>query len=289
MITKGLYTAIITPFKNGKVDFTSFEKLLEMQINAKVQGITVCGTTGESATLSAEEKFEITKFAINFAKGKVKIISGTGSNNTAYSAELTKKISSLNPDAFLIVSPFYNKATNQGLLLHFKEIASKTDLPIILYNVPSRTNVNMSDDIIAKLAEEKNILGLKDASGDLARVPSLRSKVGKDFLLLSGEDATALAFNASGGDGIISVVSNIAPKLCLDLQEISLSRNGLEKAFEMQEKIFKIAEVLFSEVNPIPVKYALHLMNLCENEYRLPLCLPSESVQEKIKNILNLC
>jgi 4-hydroxy-tetrahydrodipicolinate synthase len=289
-LPKGLYTALVTPFKEGKVDFSALEKLLDFQIKSAVQGIVVFGTTGEGATLSEEEKFEIAKFAINFVKGKVKIIAGTGGNNTLVSAELTAKISTLNPDGFLVVSPFYNKATSEGLLLHFKEIAGKTELPIILYNVPGRTNMNISDDIIQKLHEsQKNIIGLKDATGDLSRVPSVRSKVGKDFLLLSGEDATALAFNASGGDGVISVASNVAPKLCLELQNISLSRNNLETAFEIQEKIFKISEVLFSEVNPIPVKYALYLMNFCLNEYRLPLCQPSENAKEKIKNILTLC
>jgi 4-hydroxy-tetrahydrodipicolinate synthase len=289
-LPKGTYTALITPFRDGKIDYTSLEKILQNQVEAGITGIVLCGTTGESSTLSCDEKFDIVKFGVKNFQNKIKIIAGTGGNNTLASAELTKRISGLEPSGFLVVSPYYNKATSEGLLLHFKYIASKTDLPIILYNVPTRTNVNISDDIIAKLASEnKNIIGLKDATGDLSRVPSLRLKVSRDFLLFSGEDATALAFNASGGDGIISVVSNIAPALVRNLQEISLSRNNLESAFELQARVFQIASVLFNEVNPIPIKYAMYLKGLCKEEYRLPLCSPTTDTIAKIKQILDLC
>lgn len=287
-LPKGLYTALITPFKNGKVDYSSLETLLSFQINAGVIGVVLFGTTGESATLEPQEKYEIIKFAVNFAKGRLKIIAGSGTNNTAHSAKLTSELSKLNPDGFLVVSPYYNKANRQGLLMHFQEIARATDLPIILYNVPGRTGQNMQDDVIAELAQTKNIIGLKDATGDLARVPSLRAKVGKEFLLLSGEDATAVAFNASGGDGLISVTSNIAPKLVGDLQKLSLDRGNFEEALKLQERVFAITSALFLEVNPIPVKYSCFLLKMCENEYRLPLCEPSQKVKEELKEIIKL-
>ena len=289
-LERGLYTALITPFNNGKVDYASLERLLEFQLKFGVKNLVLCGTTGESATLSSEEKLEIARFSANFVGSKANIILGTGSNNTTASAELTKKASSLGVKGFLVVSPYYNKATQEGLFLHFKEIAKNTDLPVILYNVPSRTGVDIADVTIARLANEvENIIGLKDATGNLARVPSIRLKTDEKFLLLSGEDATALAFNASGGDGVVSVVSNIAPALSLELQELSLKRENFEKAFKLQGKIFEIAEVLFKEVNPIPVKFALFLKNLCKNEYRLPLCEPSLVVKTEIERILELC
>jgi 4-hydroxy-tetrahydrodipicolinate synthase len=289
-LQKGLYTALITPFDNGKVDYASLEKLLEFQLKFGIRNLVLCGTTGESATLSNDEKLEIARFSTKFVGSRANIILGTGSNNTSVSAELTKRASSLDVKGFLVVSPYYNKATQEGIFLHFKEVAKNTDLPIILYNVPSRTGVDIADVTVARLASEvKNIIALKDATGNLARVPSLRLKTDADFLLLSGEDATALAFNASGGDGVVSVVSNIAPAISLELQELSLKRENFEKAFKLQGIIFEIAEVLFREINPIPVKFALFLKNLCKNEYRLPLCEPSLEVKAEIERILQLC
>jgi 4-hydroxy-tetrahydrodipicolinate synthase len=289
ILQKGLYTALITPFHDGKVDYSSLEKILNFQVAKGVKNIVVCGTTGESATLSNEEKLEIAKFSANFTKGKANIFLGTGSNSTENAANLTKMASNAGVKGFLVVSPYYNKANQEGLVLHFTKIAQSTDLPIILYNVPSRTGVDIADETTAKLHEIQNIIGLKDATGNLARVPSIRAKIGYDFLLLSGEDATALAFNASGGDGVISVVSNIAPDISGELQELSLKYENFPKAFILQEKIFKIASVLFKDVNPIPVKFAMYKMGLCPLEYRLPLCEPSNVLKEEITNILKLC
>ena len=289
-LNKGLYTALITPFTGNKIDYKSLEKLLDFQIQNGVPSIVLCGTTGESSTLSSEEKLQIAEFAVNFCKGRVKIILNTGTNNTEASVKLTKDASKLKIDGILAIAPYYNKANKEGLILHFTKIAESTHLPVIIYNVPARAGFDLSDDITAHLYKNvKNIVGLKDATGDLSRVISIRSKTDKNFLLLSGEDATALAFNASGGDGVISVVSNVAPKLMQNLQTISLKRSNLEDAFEMQERIYKIAKVLFKEVNPIPVKYLAFLMNLCNNEYRLPLCQPSSEVIEEVKKILVLC
>jgi 4-hydroxy-tetrahydrodipicolinate synthase len=289
-LEKGLYTALVTPFDDGKVDYSALEKLLDFQLKNGVKNLILCGTTGESATLSSDEKLEIAKFSVKYVGSRANIIFGTGSNNTAVACELTKKASNIGVKGFLVVSPYYNKATQEGLYLHFQQIAKSTDLPLIIYNVPSRTGVDISDETTAKLYKEvPNIVGLKDATGNLARVPSIRLKTDKNFLLLSGEDATALAFNASGGDGVISVVSNIAPKISLELQELSLKRENFEKAFELQGKIFQISQVLFKEVNPIPVKFALFLMNICKNEYRLPLCEPSSALKDEIKEILKLC
>lgn len=285
----GLYTALITPFWNGVVDFASLEKLLEFQIKARVDGIVLCGTTGESATLSDEERYQMVKFTSSFCRGKTRIIAGTGTNNTHHSMELTRRISELDIDGFLVVSPYYNKTNDEGLVLHFKKIAESTHLPILLYNVPSRTGLDIPDSIIFRLSDIPNIIGLKDATGNLARVVSVRSELSEEFLLFSGEDSTSLAFNASGGNGVISVVSNIAPQKMLKLQEISLSRNNLSAAFSLQKDIFHIANALFRETNPIPVKYACFLMNMCHNEYRLPLFEPSETVKEQIKQILEIC
>jgi 4-hydroxy-tetrahydrodipicolinate synthase len=289
-LKKGLYTALITPFVEEKVDYKSLGKLLDFQINAGVKSVVLCGTTGEAPTLNEEEKLEIAKFAVKHCNGKMNIILNTGSNNTKQSSELTQKASTIGINGIMAVTPYYNKASDEGLYLHFKSIANSTELPVILYNVPSRTGLNIKDDLIAKLYKEiQNIVGLKDATGDLTRVISIRSKTDDNFLLLSGEDETALGFNVSGGDGCISVVSNIAPKLALELQNLSLSRNNLDKVLEKQQKNSQIAKVLFSEVNPIPVKHLAYLMGLCEAEYRLPLCVPSAKTIEELKNILHLC
>ena len=289
-LNKGLYTALITPFLGGKIDYTSLEKLIDFQIQSGVHSIVLCGTTGESSTLSLEEKLQIAEFTVNFCKGRLKIILNTGTNNTETSVKLTKEASKLNIDGILAIAPYYNKTNKEGLILHFTKIAESTHLPVILYNVPARTGFDLSDDITAHLYKNvKNIVGLKDATGDISRVISIRLKTDKNFLLLSGEDTIALAFNSIGGDGVISVVSNVVPKLMQHLQTISLKRTNLEDAFEAQAKIYQISKILFKEVNPIPVKYLAFLMNLCNNEYRLPLCQPSNEVIEDIKKILVLC
>lgn len=289
-LTRGLYTALITPFSKGEVDYNSLAKLLDFQIKNRVPAVVLCGTTGESPTLSSREKLEIANFAVNFCKGAIKIILNTGTNNTLDSVNLTKEASSLKIDGILAVSPYYNKANMEGLIEHFTQIAKSTHLPIILYNVPSRTGLDISDEIIAHLYKtNQNIIGLKDATGDLSRVPSIRHKTDNNFLLLSGEDATALAFNLSGGDGIISVVSNVVPSLANSVQNISLNKYNRAKALELQEKLYIISKVLFAETNPIPIKYLAFLMGLCQDEYRLPLALPSKETIEEIKKILVLC
>lgn len=288
-ISQGTYTALITPFKNQKIDFQSFEKILDFQIKSSIDGVVVCGSTGESANISDDEKYDIAKFVIGFAKNRIKVIVGSGSNNTQASAILTKKISELQPEGFLIISPYYNKTTQEGVYNHFKIIASYTDLPIILYNVPSRTNIDIANSTILRLAEIKNIIGLKDATADLSRVLALRSNISQNFLLFSGDDATAFAFNLVGGNGVISVVSNIAPIKMKMLQDASFAKQNLSEFLSLQDDIYKISSVLFAEPNPIPVKYAYFLMGMCQNEYRLPLIEPSEAIKDDVKKILNIC
>jgi 4-hydroxy-tetrahydrodipicolinate synthase len=290
ILTKGLYTALITPFtKDKKIDFNSLEKLLNFQISNNLDGVVLCGTTGEGATLSSIEKLEIAEFSSNIIKNKIKIILNCGTNNTQVSANLAKDASKLNIDGLLAITPYYNKASDKGMFLHFAEIAKNTNLPIILYNVPSRTGIDLKDSIIGELATNfKNIVGIKDATGDLSRISSLRLKVENNFFLFSGEDATSLAFNESGGDGVISVASNIVPNLMLKLQNLSLKddlNTTKEEKLHLQKLIYKISRILFMEVNPIPVKYLLFLMGLCENEYRLPLCSPSNHVVQEIEKL----
>ena len=283
-IFSGLYTAVITPFKNGKIDESAFEKILNHQISGGVDGIVVAGTTGECSTLSHDEQISLIKLAVKINNKRVQIIAGTGSNSTSEAILLTSEAEQCGVDGALVVAPYYNRGTQEGLFLHFSEIAKNTKLPIILYNVPARTVVNISDDTIARIAKQnQNVIGVKDASGDLARVPILRSKIGNEFTLLSGEDMTALAFNVSGGNGVISVTSNVAPRLCKDLQDATLSKFDLQKAITIQQKLVDLHDTMFCEVNPIPVKYAMHLMGFCEAEYRLPLCKPSDSSCKKIE------
>lgn len=286
---RGLYTALITPFKNNKVDYDSLAKLLDFQMKNRVKGVVVFGTTGEGSTLSLEEKQEILKFTLSYVKNTIRVIASIGTNNTAHAQEMAQKFAILSPDAFLVLTPYYSRTTQEGLYQHFQKVAISSDLPIILYNIPKRTGIDISDDTIIRLCNMSNIIGLKDATGEIARVSSLKSKVTKEFLLFSGDDFTSLAFNSSGGDGSISAVSNIIPGQMNELQELSLASINLEAALALQNKIFTIASTLFMETNPIPVKYACFLKNLCQNEYRLPLVEPSAHVKEKIKEILAIC
>ncbi len=274
----GLYTALITPFKNKSIDWTSFEKIIEYQIANGVDGLVFCGTTGESSTLSHEEHNLIIEMGVKIVNSRVKVIAGTGSNSTNESIKLTTHAQKSGVDAALIITPYYNKPTQNGMYNHFKAIHDSCNLPIILYNVPGRTSVNLSDETIVKLSELKNIVGIKDATGDLARVYTLKAKLKKPFTLLSGEDMTAVSFNASGGNGIISVTSNLLPKTCSNIQNLSLQGNIFE-ANKLQQTLTDINSILFKETNPIPIKYIMHLAKFCENEIRMPLCQPSEELR----------
>lgn len=282
---QGLLTALITPFKNGKIDEKSLEKLIEYQISGGANGIVPCGTTGESPTLSHDEHSRVIELCVKIANKRIKVIAGTGSNSTSEAINMTVDAQKAGADGALLVSPYYNKPTREGIFKHFEAISNSCDLPLIIYNIPGRSVINISDEDIATLAKLKNVVGVKDATGDLARVATLKLLVDKNFAILSGEDATVLGFNAMGGCGVISVTGNIAPKLVSDLQNATL-KGDYKTALEIQDKLTNLHGAMFCQTNPIPVKYAAYLMGLCENEIRLPLCEPSNEAKERIKKEL---
>ena len=278
------YTALITPFKNNKIDEKALENLIEIQIKNGIDGIVPCGTTGESPTLTHEEHNHVIELSVAIVNKRIKVMAGTGSNSTQEAIIMTNHAKKVGADSCLIVSPHNNKPNPHGDLLHFREL-DKCQIPLYIYNIPGRSVINISDENLAKISQLKNVAGIKDATGDLARLASLRLLVKKDFEFLSGEDATAIGFNAMGGNGVISVTSNIAPKMVSDLQKFCAQGN-YKSALILQDKLNDLHSAMFCETNPIPVKYAMSLMNLCSNEIRLPLCEPSESSKERIKNQL---
>lgn len=278
----GLYTALITPFKNNKFDENAFAKIIEKQIAGGVDGIIPCGTTGESPTLDHDEHNRVVELAINIANKRVKILAGTGSNSTTEAIKLTESALEAGADGALICSPYYNKPSPAGIYSHYSEL-NEIGIPIIIYNIPSRSVIDIDDNNIAKLAELKNIAGLKDATGDLSRVAKLRSKLGKindNFSLLSGEDITTVGFNAMGGNGVISVTANIVPEICASVQKYSLS-GDYKKALMAQEKITELHIAMFIEPNPVMAKYAACIVGLCSDEVRKPL-VPAQSHNKKI-------
>tara|TARA_B110000259_G_scaffold41282_1_gene47384 strand:+ start:23206 stop:24078 length:873 start_codon:yes stop_codon:yes gene_type:complete len=282
---KGLFTAIITPFKNGKIDENAFARLIEAQIAGGVDGIVPCGTTGESPTLSHDEHNYLIELAVSVVNNRIKIIAGTGSNCTREAISLTQKAENHKVSAALIVAPYYNKPTKEGVYLHYKAISDNSNVPIIVYNVPSRTVVDISDEEIAKIAKLKNIVGVKDATGDLSRVRKLKKMVDKDFSILSGEDPSMVEFNKLGGDGIISVTANIVPSLCSSMQRLSEARD-FNGAMRIQNDLLNLNKLLFANTNPIPIKYACYLADICKNEFRLPLSEPDIELQKSLKEEL---
>ncbi len=281
----GLYTALITPFKNNKIDEDALKKLVEFQIENGVDGIIPCGTTGESPTLNHEEHNKVVEICVKASNGRAKIIAGSGSNSTREAIMLTNHAKEIGADGCLIVAPYYNKPTQEGLFKHFEEI-NKCDLPFIIYNIPGRSSVDIKDETLARISELENAAGIKDATGDLGRIFSLRQLVKRTgFSFLSGEDPTTVGFNALGGNGVISVTSNIAPALCKEVQ--NACKNGdYKKALEIHDKLAPLHRSMFLETNPIPVKYGAHLVGLCENEVRMPLTEPSENVKREVENAL---
>ncbi len=287
---KGSYTALITPFKKGKVDEKSFISLVEWQIKEGTHGLVPCGTTGESPTTNHEEHNRVIELCVKAARGKVPVMAGTGSNSTDEAIMMTKHAEKVGADAALIVSPYYNKPTPEGIYQHFKAIHNATKLPIFIYNIPGRSVINMSDDLIARLAELKRIVGIKDATGDLSRPLTLNMKLGKkksSFLQFSGEDATAVAFNSQGGVGCISVTANIAPRLCSEMQEASI-KGDIKKALKINEKLMPVHQAMFLETSPGPVKYAASLLGLCAPDLRLPLVQPTSETKQKIEKALRV-
>lgn len=275
------YTAIVTPFKNGKVDVKSLEKLVEFQIKNGVDGIVPCGTTGESPTLNHDEHNLVIEVCVKTAKKRIKVMAGTGSNSTEEAIMMTNFAKKIGADSALIVAPYYNKPTPEGVYQHFKAL-NECKIPLIIYNIPGRSVINISDENLSRIATLKNIVGIKDATGDLARIASLRLLIKKDFSYYSGEDATVVGFNAMGGTGVISVTANILPKMVSDLQKFC-AKNDYKKALQLQDKMTNLHAAMFCETNPIPVKYAASLMGLCSSEIRLPLVEPSESAKSRIK------
>ena len=279
---KGSIPALITPFKNGEVDYASLEKLVEWQISEGSSGLVAVGTTGESPTLSHDEHKSVIKSIVNTASKRIPIIAGAGSNNTSESIELMEFAESVGADAALVVTPYYNKPNQSGLFRHYKTLHDSSSLPIIIYNIPGRSIIDMTPGTMGELAKLPRIIGVKDATGDVSRVSDTRTTCGEDFVQLSGEDASALGFNAHGGIGCISVVANIAPKISMLFQE-SMLKGDYVKALTYQDMLLPLHRAAFAEPNPAPTKYALSLLGKCENEVRSPLCEISPETQEKIR------
>jgi len=282
---QGIYTALITPFHNGKVDDRGFQSFVEWQVAEGVHGLVPCGTTGESPTLTHEEHCRVIDLCVEAAKGRVPVMAGTGANSTEEAIMFTRHAKKAGADGALIVAPYYNKPTPEGIFQHYKAIHDAADLPIIVYNIPGRTGINLSDETLARLATLPRIVGVKDATADLARVYSLRARAGAKFQQLSGEDITAVAFNASGGQGCISVTSNLMPRQCAAVQDACLA-GDYRKALTLHDAMVPLHQVLFCETSPAPVKFAASLMGKCTPDLRLPLVLPMAENQARIRKVL---
>jgi len=285
---KGSNVALVTPFKNNKLDVDNYIELIHFHIKNGTNGLVPAGTTGESPTLTHEEHEKVIELCIKEAKGKIPVIAGTGSNSTAEAISLTKHAEKVGADGALIVTPYYNKPTQEGLYQHYKAINDNCGIPIIIYNIPSRSVIDMTVETMTRLFELKNIIGVKDATGNLDRVNQQKEKMGNDFIQLTGEDGNVLEFNKRGGVGCISVTANIAPKLCSDFQKFSFSKNNneLKEAERINELLKPVHKSLFIESNPSPVKYAAKLLNLCSDDVRLPLVKVTNSTKEAIKEAL---
>ncbi len=281
----GSITALITPFKEGKIDQKAFQDFVRWQIDEGTNGFVPCGTTGESPTLSDEENGLLVRLCLEVAKGKAPVMAGCGSNNTAHAVHLTQQAQKLGADAALHVVPYYNKPTQEGLFQHYKAIHDGSDLPIYIYNIPGRSVVNMTPETMQRLAELPRIVGVKDATGDLARPFKTRQLCGASFVQLSGNDETAIPFLAQGGVGCISVVSNIAPKLCATMQA-AWRKGDLALAQKLNDQLMPLIEALFIETSPGPVKYAAALLGKCVNELRLPMVPVTKANEKKIKDAM---
>ncbi|MCB1505093.1 MAG: 4-hydroxy-tetrahydrodipicolinate synthase [Hyphomicrobiaceae bacterium] len=278
---KGSFTALITPFRDGAVDEKAFSEIVDWQIREGTHGLVPVGTTGESPTLDHDEHKRVIEIAIDVAAGRVPVIAGTGSNSTAEAVELSLHAEKAGASALLIVTPYYNKPTQEGLYQHFKAINDAVKTPIIIYNIPGRSVVDMSVATMARLYELKNIVGVKDATANLARVTQQRQAMGTEFCQLSGEDATALGFMAHGGHGCISVASNVAPRLCSQFQNACL-KGDFKTALSLQDRLMPLFDAMFVETNPGPVKYAVSRLGLCTAEARLPMVPVSEETKRVV-------
>ena len=282
---RGSFVALITPFKDGSFDEAAFRDLVEWQIAEGTQGLVPCGTTGESPTLSHEEHRRVTEVCIEVAGGRVPVIAGAGSNSTQESLELATHAKSAGADGALVVTPYYNKPTQEGMYQHFKAINDAVDIPIIIYNIPPRSVIDMSVTTMARLAKLPNIAGVKDATSDLNRPILTEIEIGADFCQLSGEDGTAIPFLAAGGHGCISVTANIAPKMCADMQN-AWAAGDVAGAKALQSKLMPVHGALFCETSPGPVKYAAGLLGICAGEARLPMTEIAEASKARVRGAI---
>ena len=287
---KGSNVALITPFKDNVLDEENYIKLINFHIENGTNGLVPAGTTGESPTLNHIEHQKVIEICIKESGGKIPVIAGTGSNSTEEAVSLTKHAEKAGANGVLVVTPYYNKPTQEGLYQHYKAINDNTSLPIIIYNIPSRCVIDMSVDTMAKLFELRNIAGVKDATGDLNRLDQTIKKLGPEFIQLTGEDGLALEFNKKGGVGIISVTANIAPKQCADMQKFSKSTNNddIKKAALIDKTLQPLHKALFIESNPAPVKYAAKILGLCSDEIRLPLVNIQKKTEEEVNKALSI-
>jgi 4-hydroxy-tetrahydrodipicolinate synthase len=282
---RGSFTALVTPFTNGSVDEKAFRALVDWQIEEGTNGLVPVGTTGESPTLSHEEHREVVEWCVDQARGRVPVVAGAGSNSTKEAVGLAQHAEKAGADAVLVVTPYYNKPTQDGLYAHFKAINDAIGIPIIMYNIPGRSVVDISVETMVRLYELKNIAGVKDATASMARVSQQRAAMGEDFNQLSGEDITALGFMAHGGHGCISVTSNVAPRLCAEFQAACL-RGDFAAALKLQDKLAPLHINLFIETSPAPVKYALSLLGKCDNRVRLPMVPATEKAQAAVRQAM---
>ena len=285
---KGSNVALVTPFKGDSLDEETYIKIINFHLENGTNGLVPAGTTGESPTLSHREHEKVIELCIQEAKGKIPVIAGTGSNSTTEAISLTEHAEKAGADGALIVTPYYNKPTQEGLYQHYKAINDKCGIPIIIYNIPGRSVIDMTVDTMARLFELKNIVGVKDATGDLNRVDETFKKIGNEFIQLTGEDGLAYEYNKRGGVGCISVTADIAPKMCSDMQKFSKSQNNEEqkKAEEIDKKLQPVHKSLFIESNPSPVKYAAKLIGLCDDNVRLPLVTVLDETKAEVKKAL---
>ena len=284
---KGSIVALVTPFKNNVLDQDKYASLIQHHIANGTKGVVPAGTTGESPTLNHDEHKKVIEIAVKECKGKIPVIAGAGSNSTAEAVDLSRHAEKSGADGLLIVTPYYNKPTQEGLYQHYKLINDNVGIPIIIYNIPPRSVIDMSVETMARLFELKNIVGVKDATADLNRVDQQLKKMGPEFIQLSGEDGTALEFNVRGGVGCISVSANVAAKLCSEFQDACLNKNN-NKAKEINEKLMPLHKSLFIESNQSPVKYAASLLNLCSDEVRLPLVKVTEKTKKEVEKALKI-
>jgi 4-hydroxy-tetrahydrodipicolinate synthase len=282
---RGSLTALVTPFKNGSLDERAFRELVDWQIAEGTSGLVPVGTTGESPTLSHEEHKQVVEWCVEQAAGRVPVVAGAGSNSTAEAVDFSRHAEQAGADAVLIVTPYYNKPTQEGLYQHFKAINDAIGIPILIYNIPPRSVIDMSVDTMARLFELKNIVGVKDATANMTRVSLQRAAMGGEFIQLSGEDATALGFNAHGGQGCISVTANVAPRLCAEFQDACL-RGDYGTALTYQDKLMPLHNALFVETSPAPIKFALSVLGKCDETLRLPMVPVSEATRATVRGAM---